>query len=192
MTFLSQVTSEVTDQYKVSRKNQWVNPNGDEVESDEDITEHTRKGARAHTVNFEISALKTVFNPAIKWGYLIENPTKGVQKPKVKDAKPTRFLSKAERQKQLDACPPDLHPMYLTFLNTGMRKAELENLEWDDIDLDRRKIRTRRKDFWQPKTGEREIPIGSHLHCLTEMVAGSRPSCVNNSAASPRRPVLRI
>ena len=63
----------------------------------------------------------------------------------------------------LEASPPDLYPVYFTFLNTGMRKAELEYLEWADIDFDHRKIRIRRKEDWQPKTGEREIPINSQL-----------------------------
>ena len=44
-----------------------------------------------------------------------------------------------------------------------MRKAELENLQWQDIDLKRRKILIRRKQDWQPKTGKREIPIGDSL-----------------------------
>jgi integrase len=42
-----------------------------------------------------------------------------------------------------------------------MRKAELENLEWADIDLRRKRVKIRRKEFWNPKTGEREIPINA-------------------------------
>ncbi|MFH1374785.1 MAG: tyrosine-type recombinase/integrase [bacterium] len=168
--FISQVTGEVIDQYKVHRKGEWVNPNGSEVASDNDIKDYTRKGARAHTINFEIGTIRTVLNQAIKWGYLKENPTKGVRKLKVDDAKPVRFLTNGECQQLLDACPPDLYPIYFTFLNTGMRKAELEYLEWADIDLKRRKIKIRRKEDWQPKTGEREIPINSQLlKLLTEL-----------------------
>jgi len=168
--FISQVNTEVIDQYKVHRKDAWVNPNGQQVASDDDIKEYTRKGARAHTVNFEIGALKTIFNIAIRWGYLKENPTREVQKLKVNDSKPVRFLTEEECQRLFEATPPELYPIYFTFLNTGMRKAELENLQWDDVDLKRRKIKIRRKDFWQPKTGEREIPVSQKLlELLTEL-----------------------
>ena len=68
----------------------------------------------------------------------------------------------------LEACSPELYSIYFTFLNTGMRKAELENLEWDDVDFERRKISIRRKESWQPKTGEREIPINDALHDLLQ------------------------
>jgi len=161
--FLSQIDARVLDEFKVYRKNEWVNPNGAVVESDEDVRDHTRKGARAHTINFEIGVLKTAFNLAIKWGYLKENPTTGVAKLKVKDSKAPRFLSEKECKRLLDNSPDYLKNIFFTFLHTGMRKAELENLEWSDVDLKRRKIKIRRKDFWQPKTGEREIPISSGL-----------------------------
>ena len=163
VTFLSEITSEVIDRYKVYRKDAWVNPNGQPVESDDDVNGHTRKGARAHTINFEIGALKTIFNLAIKWGHLKENPTQGVGKLKVNDSKPPRFLTVEECRRFLEACPPDLYPIYYTFLHTGLRKAELENLEWEDIDFRRRKIKIRRKEDWQPKTGEREVPISDGL-----------------------------
>ena len=161
--FISQVTTETIDRYKVYRKSSWVNPNGSPVTSDEAVGEHTRRGARAHTINFEINALKTIFNTAIKWGYIKENPTKGVNKLKVEDAKPVRFLTVDECQRFLDSCSPELYPVYMTFLNTGMRKAELENLQWSDVELGRRKLLIRRKPDWQPKTGEREIPISDAL-----------------------------
>lgn len=157
--FLSQIGTREMDEFKVFRKGEWVNPNGDPVANDEDITEHTRKGARAHTINFEIGTLRTIFNMAIKWDYLRDNPTKNVKRLKVNDSKAPRFLTKKECQKLLEASPEPLRNIFFTFLNTGMRKAELENLEWSDVDFKRRKIKIRRKDFWQPKTGEREIPM---------------------------------
>jgi len=159
LTFVSEINTEAIDQYKIFRKNSLVNPNGSPVKSEDDARDYTRKGARAHTINFEISALRTVFNQAIKWGYMNSNPTKGVKRLKVTDSKELRFLTVEETRRFLDACPGDLYPIYFTFLNTGMRKQELENLEWDDVDFQRRKIKIRRKEFWHPKTGEREIPI---------------------------------
>jgi integrase len=124
--------------------------------------------------------LKTIFNLAIKWGYLKENPTKGVVKLKVNDSKPPRFLSKEECQRLLNACPPDLYPVYYTFLNTGMRKAELLNLEWDDVDFTRRKIRICRKESWQPKMGEREIPVSNVLHDLLKGLRDKTPKRSTN------------
>jgi integrase len=125
-----------------------------------------RKGARAKTINFEIDTLRTIFNLAIKWEYLKENPTQKITRLKVSDSKAPRFLTKEECRRFLDHCPDNLRPIYLTFLNTGMRKAELENLEWADIDFDRRHIKIRRKPFWKPKSGEREIPINQQLFDL--------------------------
>ncbi|MEW5922780.1 MAG: tyrosine-type recombinase/integrase [Candidatus Zixiibacteriota bacterium] len=187
ITFMSEITTEVVDQYKVFRKNSYVNPNGHPVESDDDIEEYTRKGARAHTINFEIAALKTIFNVAIKWGYLKANPTKGIKKLKVIDSKPLKFLSVEECQKFLNACPPDLYPIYFTFLNTGMRKAELENLEWDDIDFKRKKIKIRRKEFWQPKTGEREIPINQQLFDLLQNLKADNDKTIQSNFVFPDR-----
>lgn len=170
VTFLSEVSTEVIDQYKVYRKSAWVNPNGMPVSGEEDRRKSTRKGARAHTINFEVGAIRTVLNQAIKWGYLRENPTKEVTKLKTQDSKPVRFLTEDECHRLLEACPPDLYPIYFTFLHTGMRKAELENLQWVDVDFKRNKIRIRGKEDWQPKTGEREIPMSdSVLELLKEL-----------------------
>ena len=163
---LSQIKAKEVDEYKVFRKGEWVNPNGDPIESDENITEYTRKGARAHTINFEVGTLRTIFNIAIKWSYLKDNPAKGVVKLKVNDSKQPRFLTKKECKRLLDNSPEELRNIFYILLNTGTRKAELENLEWSDIDLRRKKIKIHRKEFWKPKTGEREIPMNQGTYGL--------------------------
>ena len=127
---LSHITPATVDQYKTFRKQAWVNPNGQKVASESELRSHTRKGAKAYTINFEVSALRTILYVAVKWGYLKENPTKGSKKLKVEDSKLPRFLTAQECKALLGACSPRLYQIIYAYLNTGMRKAELENLEW--------------------------------------------------------------
>ncbi len=190
--FLSQIGAREIDGYKVFRKGEWVNPNGDPVESDEDVSEHTRKGARAHTINFEIGTLRTIFNMAIKWGFMRENPTKAVVKLKVNDSKKPRFLTKEECRRLLENSPTTLRNIFYVFLNTGMRKAELENLEWSDIDFKRRKIKIQRKDFWTPKTGEREIPINQGTYDLLAKLMKENDTGLESDFVFPHRDGGRI
>jgi integrase len=186
VSFLSEITTELVDRYKAYRKGNWVNGNGVPVVSENDLSPKTRKGARAHTVNFEIDTLRLFFNLAIKWGYLSDNPTKGTVRLKVDDAKPPRFLTEEECQLLLDACPVEQKRMFLTFLSTGMRKAELENLQWQDIDLKRHQIAIRGKEDWQPKAGQRDIPISpSVLEVFTELRE-------ENPSARPTDYVFRV
>lgn len=49
-----------------------------------------------------------------------------------------------------------------------MRKSELLNLQWKDVDFRRRKILIRNKPFWTPKSREREIPMGEKVCNLLE------------------------
>jgi len=163
ITFISEISSEHIDRYKIYRKSCLVNGNGQVVKSPELATENSRRGVRAYTINFELDALRLLFNQAIKWGYIKENPTKWAKRLKVDDAKPPRFLTVEECQKLLETCPKELYPVYFTFLNTGMRKSELENLQWKDVDLKRCRIMIRFKENWQPKSGERDIPINDNL-----------------------------
>jgi integrase len=183
--FLSQVKPEHIDLYKVYRKDALINPNGTRVESEAKATKYTRKGARSKTINFEIDTLRTIFNLAIKWDYLKENPTQNITRLKVSDSKPPRFLTIEECDRFLSHCSDDLRPIYFTFLNTGMRKAELENLEWDDIDLKRRRIKIRFKPDWKPKSGEREIPINKKLHDLLAELKKQNGSCLNSNYVFP-------
>src|SRR3989304_2254736 len=148
---LSDLSTKVFDDYKTYRRQQLILPNGLEV-NPEKPAKSARKGAKTNTINMELGTLRTIFNQGIKWGYLKKNPTEGVEMLKVTDAKPPRFLTQEEIKNLLDNCGQKLYPIFFTFLNTGMRLSELLNLEWSDIDFQRRKIKIQRKQFWSPKT----------------------------------------
>jgi site-specific recombinase XerD len=121
------------------------------------------EGAENRTVNAEMIVIRMMFRLAVQWGYAKANPTDGVSKLRIPSKNAPRFLSEEECQKLLAASDEFLRPIFFTFLSTGMRKSELENLEWEDVDFDRRKIRIRVKDNWSPKSNEREIPMNDGL-----------------------------
>ena len=80
ITFVSEITPETIDQYKIYRKDPQINSfNNKAVNSDEN-TKVVCKGIKSDTVNFELKTLTNIFNRAIKWGYLKENPVKEVKK----------------------------------------------------------------------------------------------------------------
>ena len=139
---ISQLNPKTFEDYKASRK---------------------QKGAANKTINIELQTIRAMFTLAIKWGYCKDNPTKGVSTMKEDNHIKPRFLSKKECRLLLENCGDELYPIFYTFLYTGMRKGELENLEWNDVDFDRKKIKIKVKDNWRPKTTEREIPINDSL-----------------------------
>ncbi len=160
---VSQVNEGTIEEYKSFRKNIYINPNGYKIKSDEDVTESTRKGARSRTINLEVGGIKYMLNLAVRWDYIKENPINGIKPLKEDDKKLFRFLTNEEIQQFLDHTPQHLYPIYFTLLHTGMRKAEIENLTWGDIKFKLRKIHICAKEDWNPKTGEREIPISDEL-----------------------------
>ena len=159
ITFISEVTQRVIDNYKVYRKEMKVSANGKSSNSEKGPMESYRLGPKSNTINFELDTLRMLFNLAIKWGYIKENPTKGITRFKVEDAKPLRYLTKEECRLLMEHCDADLKRIFFILISTGMRKGELENLIWLDIDFDRKMILIRHKENWHPKSGERDIPM---------------------------------
>lgn len=131
---------------------------------------------KTKSMNFEIKALRTIFNCAKQWGLIDRNPTEGVKTQRVTDARPLRFLSDEECRRLLEESPDDMRAIILGFLMTGMRRGELEHLVWDDIDFGARIIRIRHKPDWRPKSHEREIPISPDLEGLLKNLKLQRSS----------------
>lgn len=121
------------------------------------------------TVARDLALIRFMFRKAVEWGYIKENPAQKIKAPKEPPGR-SRWLKDSERERLLYFCKhsknPLLYEIVLTGLNTGMRKGELQQLTWDDVDFSERVITLRKT-----KNNEiRHIPISkSLLPVLTEL-----------------------
>jgi len=172
---ISQLDLDMFEKYKKFRLN--VDPRTLKLPDDFPIKiPNNCTKAKAVTLNYEIKTLKSVFNLGIKQNLCSTNPCDGVSLLKVINSKQPRFLSKKECENFLSKCPNKFYLIFYTFINTGIRLGELIHLQWKDLDFKRKKLLIRTKDFWAPKSGEREIPLSKKL---TKLLKEHRP---NNAA----------
>lgn len=86
------------------------------------------------TVNRELALLKALFNKSIIWDkHNGDNPVKKVKLLKEENTR-VRFLTKEEMLELLKHCSEKFRPMVICALNTGMRRGEIFNLKWKNID----------------------------------------------------------
>lgn len=98
-----------------------------------------RRGYKASTRERKTYAVKSFFNFLHRQGVLATNVAIGLIPPRPEKIEP-RFLSKDEYQALLRACShrPRDAAIIEVFLQTGMRLAELANLQLSDIELPKR------------------------------------------------------
>lgn len=103
------------------------------------------------TVNRELSCLKHIYTKAIEWGYVKENPARKVKLLKEPVGR-LRYLEMEDIHRLINSCSKELRPIVLVALNTGMRKGEILNLKWENIDF-----KNRLMSLEKTKTNERRI-----------------------------------
>lgn len=102
-----------------------------------------------------------------EWLWMETNPARRIRREKEKKGR-TRFLSDEERKNLLEKCKEidrQLYTLVVLALSTGMRKVEITNLEWKDVDLEKGAI-----VLHETKNGERRrVPVrGLALEVLKE------------------------
>ena len=123
---------------------------------------HQSERRSPSTVNRYLAAISHVFTLAVdEWQWLEESPMRKVKKLKEPRGR-VRFLSDEERFLLLDACKqsnsPYLYPIVVLALSTGMRRGEILNLAWKDVDLKQHRV-----TLHETKNGERRaVPLVGH------------------------------
>lgn len=80
--------------------------------------------------------MKHMFNLAIEKGYCDRNPVKGTKRLKEAPWRHRFVYSEAEIKQLIEHAAPHLRMILMLAFGTGLRKGDLLNLRWDDIDFD--------------------------------------------------------
>jgi len=116
------------------------------------------------TVNRELNTIFNLFQKAVDWGLIQNSPCKGVKKLKEKSTTVPKFLLSEEITKLLSSCPRKIYLLVYLAIYTGCRQSELFNLEWSDVDFDRKQIVIQNKEGWHTKSYKhRIIPINDRI-----------------------------
>ena len=110
----------------------------------------------AASANRHLALLKVTFNRAMKAepAKAERNPVRGVKLLKENNAR-VRVLTDTEEERFLATLPLHYRPLVIVALHTGMRRGELANLRWQDVDFHTRTLVVR-----QSKSGEgRRVPM---------------------------------
>jgi integrase len=127
-------------------------------------TEKSNKGNKPATINRHIATLKHMFSKAVQWEMVEDHVAEKVRHVKLFEENNARlrYLSKEECHALLSACDQHLRPIVSMAMNTGMRKGEILNLRWDNVDMKNGFILLDRT-----KNGDRrEIPINPTLAAM--------------------------
>jgi integrase len=153
---LQQISGWLIEKYKIHRRNE--------------NTQYNRPPSVA-TVNRELALLKHMLGKAVREGIISTNPAKEV---KLFPEKPNklRVISRDEFSELFNEASDFLKPILNIAINTGMRRSEILNLTWDDIDLVKRYIYvgdTKNNDY-------RIIPINETLLETLKAIRKSNPN----------------
>ena len=120
----------------------------------------TRNGLAESTVRGYMASLKTFLSWCVARDYLVVSPAAGVQLPTQK-RREVRWLEQDNAKKLLKAAKGRaLEGPVRVILGLGLRRSEMINLEWDDVNFDASIVRVR-----GTKTNHalREVPLPKDL-----------------------------
>ncbi len=134
---LRDLTPEYLEDFKLTRKNQ---------------------GIEASTINRELVTVKSAMKKAGEWSYASSNIW-GVRKMPTVKKRPVFYTLE-----EIDSLLKAADPLWQTAINLGvylgLRRGEMLNLKWEDVDFQAGIVRIKPNEEWHPKDREeREIPM---------------------------------
>lgn len=138
------------------------------------------------TVNRELACFKHMFSMAIKWDKADTNPVKRVNLFK-EERKPFRILLPEEEETLIGAAPGHLKPILIVAVNTGMRKGEILDLRWENVDLVNGVITVEKSKNWKL----RQIPMNSRVFETLRSLKRTGDYVFSKRNGDPRHSVRR-
>ncbi len=126
------------------------------------------KSVTPTSVNVELRALRTIMNIALRWNLLEKNPLANLQLLRIPE-KPPSCLSPNDFLKLLGKIKEPWLKELVTFsVLTGLRRGELLNLKWDQVDFEKRVLHIQSSVSFTTKHGRiRTIPLNDVAYrCL--------------------------
>lgn len=132
---------------------------------------------RPVTVNIDLRALQTIFNTAVRWELIQKNPFMGLRHALVPEQSPI-FCTKEDVQKLMSAVSEEwLKDMIVFAVLTGLRRGEIVNLRWKDVNMDRRTVKIESNPNFVSKQGrKRVVPLGDTAFLLVQKRFGKSDS----------------
>ena len=114
----------------------------------------------AVTANIELRTLRAAFNTAFRWKLIDSNPFSCQKLCRVEEQSPI-FFTREDFQKLISIVKdPWLKEIVIIAVLTGMRRGEILNLKWSNVDLKRNVIMIQSNPTFKTKTGKRRcIPL---------------------------------
>lgn len=131
--------------------------------------ERLRKGVSPRTVNHDVTILSAMFGWGVDKNIIGSNPLRKMEPLLHDHPKEGRALTDAEVEQLLKRSPMHWRTIWYALLVTGMRKDELANLRFTDIDWESRELIVRAGHAKSRR--ERRIPIEEGLYAILEQKA---------------------
>ncbi len=135
------------------------------VEIQRFLLEKLKQGYSWEHANKCRNLLSKVLGTAVSWGYLSDNPARGVKMPERTSKRPPTFLSAEEVRCLLTMLDEPARTIALLAIFTGLRIAEILGLRWGRLNLEGSTLRVEeicyKGRFGSPKTraSRREVPL---------------------------------
>lgn len=110
------------------------------------IKEREGEGVKPNTIRLDLAILSRLFEvAATDWGMeSLSNPVKRARKPKLNGGRTRRLQpaqhkdEKSEEERLLNECGTRFRPVVQFAIETAMRRSEIANLRWENVDLKNR------------------------------------------------------
>jgi len=125
------------------------------------------------TTNRELALLKGMFTKAIDYGYVTANPVKKVKMIPESDSARERILTHKEEERLMAESAPHFKPFLIIALNSGMRRGEILNLLWPQVDFRNRRVHV----IKTKRNKNRVIPMNNSLYRTLQGLKAESNGC---------------